>query len=91
MSDEIEERYLTTADVLKRVPVSKVTLWTWLKSGRFPAPRSLSGGQGRQHRNAWLESEVDNWMATRPVREYQPSQKKPVGGALKRREADAAV
>jgi predicted DNA-binding transcriptional regulator AlpA len=72
---EVEERYLTSAEVLKRVPVSKVTLWHWIKRGTFPAPRSLSGGQSRQHRNAWLESEVAEWMNSRPVREYRPQQK----------------
>src|SRR5262245_56708409 len=77
MSDEVEvvERYLTRDEVLKRVPVSQVTLWNWRKAGTFPPPRTLSGGQGRTNRVAWLESEVVAWMKSRPVREYRPQQK----------------
>jgi predicted DNA-binding transcriptional regulator AlpA len=70
-----EERYLTRAEVLKRVPVSNVTLFNWIRSGSFPAPRTLSGGQSRQNRIAWLESEIVKWVKTRPVRQYRPQQK----------------
>lgn len=38
------------------IPVSKTTLYGWIKSGRFPAPRKL----GRS--SAWLESEVREVM-----------------------------
>lgn len=70
MSDEVVEKFLTRAEVLKRVPVSRVTLWSWWKSGKFPQPRSLSGGQGRQNRIAFLESEVAAWLKSRPVRQF---------------------
>jgi predicted DNA-binding transcriptional regulator AlpA len=44
-----------------------------VKAGKFPAPRSL-GGQARQNRIAWLESEVAKWVRERPVREYRGAQ-----------------
>lgn len=68
---EVTEKFLSRAEVLKRIPISSVTLWGWVKAGKFPAPRSLSGGQGRQDRVAWLESEVKQFISTRPVRDYR--------------------
>jgi prophage regulatory protein len=66
----IDDRLLDKKQVLERVPVSGTTLWSWVKKGEFPQPRTLTGGQGRTHRVAWVESEVVEWIKSRPVREY---------------------
>ena len=48
--------------VLKRVPFGKTTLWDMVKRGKFPAPRRVT-----PHRKAWVDSEVDDWVKSRPV------------------------
>jgi hypothetical protein len=32
--------FLSKAQVLKRIPVTGVTLWSWVRAGKFPKPRS---------------------------------------------------
>jgi prophage regulatory protein len=60
-------RFIFRAEVLNRVGVSYTALWFWIRDGRFPAPRELGGGHQRA-KLAWLESEVDEWMESRPKR-----------------------
>lgn len=48
--------------VLEGVPFGKTTLWSMVKDGKFPAPRRAS-----PHRKAWVESEVQEWIKSRPV------------------------
>jgi len=45
------------------VPVSRATLWRWVKSGHFPAPVNLGGNV-----TAWTASSVRAWMAKRQER-----------------------
>jgi len=35
------EKYLRIKQVLESVPVSKSTIWQWVKDGKFPAPIKL--------------------------------------------------
>lgn len=53
-------RLLRRSDVLARVGFSKSTLYALVKSGAFPKPRKLSANIV-----AWVESEVDAWIAAR--------------------------
>ena len=47
----------------KGINYSKVQLWRKAKEGSFPAPIRLGeGGEGRG-RIAWVESEIDDWIA----------------------------
>jgi prophage regulatory protein len=56
------ERILRQPEVEARVGLSRTTLWRLEKSGDFPLRRRvLSNTIG------WLESEVDEWIAGRPV------------------------
>ncbi len=48
--------------VLDRVPVSKSTIYDWMERGKFPAAVQLGGGIV-----AWRESEIDSWIAERPL------------------------
>lgn len=53
-------RLLRRGDVLARVGFSKSTLYALMKAGEFPKPRKLSANIV-----AWVESEVDAWIAAR--------------------------
>jgi prophage regulatory protein len=59
--------FISKAELLKRVPVSAVTIWSWIRHGNFPAPKVLS-----KNKVAWDEAEVAAWMRARPVRRYKP-------------------
>jgi prophage regulatory protein len=56
------ERILRQPEVEGRVGLSRTTIWRLERSGDFPPRRRvLSNTIG------WLESEVDEWIAGRPV------------------------
>ncbi|MGF1711162.1 AlpA family phage regulatory protein [Vibrio kagoshimensis] len=48
--------------VAKKVGVSESSIERWAKAGKFPPPREFG-----EVRVAWLSSEVDEWMLSRPV------------------------
>ncbi|SRR6266404_3976325 len=60
-----QSRFVFKPEVLDRVGVSYVTIWQWMREGKFPCSREVGG------KVAWLESEIDEWMATRPLRKYK--------------------
>lgn len=43
------------------IPVSRATLWAWVKSEQFPSPVRLSPGC-----TAWRVEDVRRWMDERP-------------------------
>lgn len=52
-----DSRYLLSlAQVLKKVPVTRQTLYNWEKAGIFPKRITIGG------RTFWLLSEVDPWI-----------------------------
>lgn len=59
------KRFIFKAEVLERIGVTYPCLWQWMRDGEFPMAREV-GGQC-----AWLESEIDAWMSSRPVRRYK--------------------
>jgi predicted DNA-binding transcriptional regulator AlpA len=67
MSNKQPEKILTRPEVVERVGVSYVTLWTWMQEGKFPLSRGLGGNRGKI---GWLESEISEWIRSRPVRQY---------------------
>lgn len=60
------ERQLTTAEVLDRVPVSKTELYRMINSGEFPKPKPFGAC-----RVVFLELEIDAWTGRRHVRSNQ--------------------
>ena len=54
------ERFLSMREVLNRTTLSKTHTYRLINAGRFPRPVPLG-----PHRVAWLESEVEGWMAER--------------------------
>jgi predicted DNA-binding transcriptional regulator AlpA len=61
MRAEVQARRLIMwDDVLKLIPMSKVTLYRMIRTGDFPQPVKLSVG-----RTAFFEDEVLSWQETR--------------------------
>jgi predicted DNA-binding transcriptional regulator AlpA len=60
-----EVRLLTKAEVLERVGRTFPTIWAWMRAGKFPRARDLGG------RPAWVESEVEAWIAALPIRRFK--------------------
>jgi prophage regulatory protein len=60
-------RLISKAEVCDRVGKTFPTVWLWMRQGRFPQARDCGG------RPAWVESEIDAWIAALPVREYKPA------------------
>jgi predicted DNA-binding transcriptional regulator AlpA len=58
-------RLLSKPEVCDRVGRTFPTIWQWMREGRFPRARDLGG------RPAWLESEVNEWIASLPVRKLK--------------------
>ena len=59
--------FLSKAEVLRRIPITGPTLWSWVRAGKFPRPRAIS-----PNKTVWVAAEVDAWMEARPHREYKP-------------------
>ena len=62
-----QARLISKPEVLDRVGVTYPTLWLWMRRGSFPRSRAL-GGKGPAGKVAWIESEVEAWIAALPVR-----------------------
>jgi predicted DNA-binding transcriptional regulator AlpA len=54
-------RLLDRHEVCAIVGVSYVTLWNWMREGRFPRSR-VAGGKVK-----WLESEINDWVNSLPL------------------------
>jgi predicted DNA-binding transcriptional regulator AlpA len=57
-----DKRLLSKAEVCDRVGRTFVTLWQWMQKGKFPRARDVHG------RPMWIESEVDAWIGSLPMR-----------------------
>jgi predicted DNA-binding transcriptional regulator AlpA len=57
-----EPRLISKPEVLDRIGVSYVTIWSMMRSGTFPRCRVIGG------KSAWIESEVNDWILSRPQR-----------------------
>lgn len=60
------DRVLRTAEVAKKLGVSRASLWRWHRAGHFPSPRVLGQGPTRPV-HGWLESDVEAWLSSRPT------------------------
>jgi len=54
---------LSVAEVCRITSLSRTTVWRMERAGDFPRRRQLSPG-----RVAWLESEIQQWIAARAAR-----------------------
>lgn len=55
------ERLLPMREVCRRTSYSRPSVYRLVKIGKFPRPRKLGFKIG------WRESEIDNWIASRPA------------------------
>lgn len=53
-------RLIGRAEVITRVGLCKASLYNRMNAGEFPRPIPIGGG-----RVAWLESDIDLWIAER--------------------------
>lgn len=60
-------RLLSKAEVLRITGVSFQSLWVWMRAGKFPRAR-IAGVGGNSSRSVWRSDEVDEWLASLPVR-----------------------
>lgn len=58
--DTKPEKFLRLTEVQKRVPYSRSTIYLKVSRGEFPKPIDLGA-----RAVAWLESDVDEWIASR--------------------------
>jgi prophage regulatory protein len=54
------EKFLRMTEVQSRVPYSRSTIYLKVSRGEFPAPIDLGA-----RAVAWLESDIDEWIAAR--------------------------
>ena len=54
-------RFLRLKEVQDRVPYGRATIYRKVAAGQFPKPYDLGGGRAV----AWLESEINDWIASR--------------------------
>ncbi|KAB7886423.1 AlpA family phage regulatory protein [Poseidonibacter ostreae] len=52
-------KFLRIDDVVKKIGISKSTIWQWAKEDKFPKPIKIS-----PRVTVWAEDELDNWMMT---------------------------
>jgi predicted DNA-binding transcriptional regulator AlpA len=64
------DRILRTSEVAELLGISRASLWRWRRAGHFPPPRILGQGTTRPV-HGWLESEVAEWIASRPPLEQE--------------------
>ena len=55
-------RLLSKSDVLAIANVTFPTIWSWMRSGKFPRSRVCGG------KSMWLSTEIEEWLAALPVR-----------------------
>jgi predicted DNA-binding transcriptional regulator AlpA len=65
-------KLLSKEQVLARLGgVTYNTLWFWVRAGKFPPARQMVAN-GRLQKIGWLESEVNDWILSRPPRIPNP-------------------
>ncbi len=60
--DTRPNRLIYRPELLRRIGLSYPTVWRMMREGKFPRGRAVGA------RTAWLESEIDNWIAALPER-----------------------
>lgn len=68
-------RLISKPEVCDRVGVTFPTIWKWMREGKFPRSRELGG------KAAWIEAEVEAWIASLPERQYKGDDQRRRAGA----------
>ncbi len=80
----MSEKFLRLVEVQRRVPYSRSTIYLKIQKGEFPAPIDLGA-----RAVAWLEGDIDEWIASRIERGRALSPVAPAQGNGKSRAAVA--
>jgi predicted DNA-binding transcriptional regulator AlpA len=59
-------RLLYKADIVAITGATYVTIWRWMQQGKFPRSRTV--GASATSKAVWLASEVDQWLASLPLK-----------------------
>jgi predicted DNA-binding transcriptional regulator AlpA len=59
-------RLLSKRQTCERVCLTSVTIWKYIRAGKFPPARAVGG------KSMWLENEVEAWIQRLPTRELKP-------------------
>jgi prophage regulatory protein len=63
-------KLLRKAEVSEMVGLSYPTIWRWVRDGKFPAPRTIGATNDKDGEVRWLQSEVEAWVESLPMRAY---------------------
>jgi predicted DNA-binding transcriptional regulator AlpA len=58
-------RLLDKDEILTITGVSFPTVWSWMRTGKFPRSRVVGG------KSMWLSTEIEGWLAALPVRKLK--------------------
>lgn len=58
--DALNERILTTKELMQRIPLRRQTIWRMVREGRFPQPIRLT-----ESRLGWRWSVILGWLSER--------------------------
>lgn len=61
-------KLLKRSEVVERIGFSYQSIWNWMKKGDFPLPIQTDSKHVR-----WFESEINDWIASRPRKTYSDS------------------
>lgn len=56
------KRFLRLPEVVERTQKERSAIYAMIAKGKFPAPRKIG-----ERSVAWLSSEIDEWIETRPA------------------------
>ena len=56
------ERFVRQTEVCERTGLARTTIWRLERAGKFPGRRRVTDSSV-----AWLESELTEWIASRPM------------------------
>jgi predicted DNA-binding transcriptional regulator AlpA len=54
--------FLSKQQVLKKIPITAPTLWSWVRAGKFPRPRAIF------NKTVWVAAEVEKALAEHVAR-----------------------
>jgi predicted DNA-binding transcriptional regulator AlpA len=58
---DMKSPWIRRRELRLRVPFHDITVWRWIKDGKFPAPRHL----GNTRTCVWSRAEVEEWERQR--------------------------
>ncbi|WP_298281164.1 AlpA family transcriptional regulator [Acidocella sp.] len=70
--------FISVKEVSERVHLDPSTIYRWVRHGKFPEPRRLSG-----RCTVWVESEITAWQIAQTAQPPVPRRGRPTGAMVK--------